>query len=406
MSLINQMLQDLEKRTSDEVSAAVPKYAQFGTVAPEANRKIWHKLVFVAMIFVLALFGYYLFVNRSSKIAAVATVKSVANQIDGSPEAKHGLATNLSSMRSSEEKNNSAIPSMKSLPLMLKLATNFDQIPQKPGSGLGKKMHLETASPLSASATADSQSHLDASGKQLVASVVETKLPPKQPSIAEKIEENRGVVKIDKSAVVPLSSLSPTMVKEISPQQKAEGEYRQASVYQQQGRTSEAILAFEQVLKLDATHAPARQALISLFLENNRQDEAMRELRSGLLIDANQVNFAMILARLQVERAKVNEAIDTLQRSLGAAQDRADYLSFLAALKQKLGLHKEAIALYRQALQKHGQNGVWWMGLGISLQAEGQNQGAIDAFKQSKTQSGLSAELHAYVDQKINQLQK
>jgi MSHA biogenesis protein MshN len=95
-----------------------------------------------------------------------------------------------------------------------------------------------------------------------------------------------------------------------------------------------------------------------------------------------------------------------LQKNQGLAQDRPDYLAFLAALQQKTGHHKEAVQLYRQALKKHSQNGVWWMGLGISLHADGMNQEAIEAFKQAKMQGGISAELQAFIEQKIEVLQK
>jgi MSHA biogenesis protein MshN len=197
-----------------------------------------------------------------------------------------------------------------------------------------------------------------------------------------------------------------TFIKEVSPQQRAEGEFKQATIYQQQGRVSEAVQSLEQALKLDQNHAPARQLMISLLLESKRYDEAIRELRTGLANDSHQINFAMILARLLVERAKVNEAVDILQKGAPFAQDRPDYLAFMAALQQKLGHHKEAIQSYRLALSRHTQNAAWWMGYGISLQAEGANTEALEAYRQAKTQPGLGADLIAFIDQKIAQIQK
>jgi MSHA biogenesis protein MshN len=130
----------------------------------------------------------------------------------------------------------------------------------------------------------------------------------------------------------------------------------------------------------------------------------MRSLREGLQLDAGQTGLAMILARLQLERGELKPALETLQRSLPHAAERADYLAFLAALLQRDGRHREAVELYAQALRKSPGNGVWWMGQGISLQAENRIPEAIEAFKRAKASNSLSAELRAFVEERLNSL--
>jgi MSHA biogenesis protein MshN len=141
-----------------------------------------------------------------------------------------------------------------------------------------------------------------------------------------------------------------------------------------------------------------------LLVEGKRQDEAIRRLQEGLELDARQAGLAMILARLQIEKNDVKAAVDTLQRTLPYAGERGDYLAFLAALEQRQGRHKDAIEHYLGALKGAPQNAVWWMGIGISLQADNRLAEARDAFGHAKAANTLSPKLQAFVDQKLAQL--
>ena len=192
--------------------------------------------------------------------------------------------------------------------------------------------------------------------------------------------------------------------KELTSQQQAENEYRKAILLLQQGKAAEASDNLEAALKLDPQHIGARQALIGILLDNKRADDAARIAREGLGLDLRQPGLAMILARLQLEKGDLHPAIDTLQRTLPYAADHADYQAFLAALLQRDDTHTQAIEHYLQALQKAPQNGVWWMGLGISLQADQRLAEAREAFTRAKAAGTLSPELLAFVDARLGQL--
>jgi MSHA biogenesis protein MshN len=193
--------------------------------------------------------------------------------------------------------------------------------------------------------------------------------------------------------------------KELTAQQRAENEFRKAALFLQQGKGAEAAVGLEQALQLDSRHAGARQALIGIHLEAKRQDEAIRLAREGLDVNPAQPGVAMILARLQLEKGEPKHAIETLERSLEFASGRADYHAFLAAVLQRDERHKQAVEQYLLALQKTPQSGVWWMGLGISLQAERRVQEAREAFKRAKASNTLSPELQSFVDARLRQLQ-
>lgn len=191
---------------------------------------------------------------------------------------------------------------------------------------------------------------------------------------------------------------------QISLQQQADNEFRRAYQLMRQGRNTEALAGYEAALKLDAGHEQARQTMVSLLLENKRNADAERVLQEGLQDKPQQSGFAMLLARLQVERNAVPLALETLQRTLPYAGTQPDYLSFVAALLQRVNRHKEAIDYYQKALQLKPQNGVWLMGLGISLRAEQRNDDAREAFKRALDSNTLNADLQAYVKQQLKEL--
>ena len=68
------------------------------------------------------------------------------------------------------------------------------------------------------------------------------------------------------------------------------------------------------------------------------------------------------------------------------------------------GRHREAAEHYQVALRTAPQNGVWWMGLGIALQAEKRSLEAAGAFQKALDSGTLSGELQGFVERKLKQL--
>lgn len=193
-------------------------------------------------------------------------------------------------------------------------------------------------------------------------------------------------------------------MKQISPEQQADAEYRKASALMQQGHIADGMSGYEAALRLDPGHDAARQALVALLLESKRGKDAERVLQERLKSKPDHTGFTMMLARLQVERGAVAEATATLEKALPYANSQAGYQAFLAALLQRQNRNDEAIAHYQVALQLAPNNGIWLMGYGISLQALKRNADAKIAFQHALDTQTLSPDLQAFVEQKIKGL--
>ena len=190
-----------------------------------------------------------------------------------------------------------------------------------------------------------------------------------------------------------------------TPAEGADNAFRRATVLLNQGRVAEAMDGYRSTLQQDGAHAAARQALVGLLLENRRIDEAQQLLQEGLRLHPDRSAYAMLLARIQVERGDLQGAHDLLSKHAGSAANQADYHAFDAALLQRLGRHKEAVTGYQAALRLMPGASVWWMGMGISLQADNYGAEALEAFRQAKATGALNPDLQSFVDQRMKQLQ-
>ena len=189
-----------------------------------------------------------------------------------------------------------------------------------------------------------------------------------------------------------------------TPRERAENEYRRALGLVNQGRVQDGMAVLRAALSEDAGHAGARLALFGLLVEQQRHDEARALLQEALARDPAQPQFAFRLARLQLEGGDLRGAEQTLDGAAAAAAGNAEYRAFHAAVLQRLTLHKEAVAEYQAALRLAPQAGVWWLGMGISLEADGRPAEARAAYERARETGALSDELSAFVERKLRQL--
>ncbi|WP_137719862.1 tetratricopeptide repeat protein [Methylobacillus flagellatus] len=202
----------------------------------------------------------------------------------------------------------------------------------------------------------------------------------------------------------PLTEGRGNSLKQFSPEQQSANQYRQAVDFLQQGRVAEAQALLSQALTADPRNHDARQMLVGLHLDNQRHVQAIALLQQGLQQDPKQTGFSMTLARLQLEAADLTGALVTMQQALPYAADDADYHGFYAALLQREGSHEAAAQHYLTALRTRPENASWLIGLGISWQASGKLADAREAYQRAQQDPGLSSQLAQFVDQRLKQI--
>jgi MSHA biogenesis protein MshN len=364
MSLINQVLNDLEKRGA-AVTAADPVRA----VPVQPVR--WRLLAAIGSIVVLVPAGVLWKEWRAASVPA----KIMAPPQAALPRPLPSAANTQSAMQPAAGlQPHSAVAAASAL---------------HGSSGLASHMSLELAANLPEAA--QHKDHL-------------SKPEDSSPAQTRPAGSARKKTRVRPAPVAESTDQSDDAIKRVSPKQQAEDEYSQAMALISQGRKSEAQRDLENAIRLAPSHQQARQALVGLLLDEKHNGDAERVLRQGLRTDPKQVGLAMLLARLQVERGALTKALGTLQKTERYAGEQADFQAFLAAVLQRMGRHDEAVAHYQAALRQSPNSGVWLMGLGISLQALKRNMEARDAFRRAIDSHSLSAELQDFVGRRLKEL--
>lgn len=186
-----------------------------------------------------------------------------------------------------------------------------------------------------------------------------------------------------------------------SPREKADAEYRHAQALLAAGQPAAAQAVLAAALSLDGGHVPARQALLRLLIDQQRMDEAVAVLQAGQEQQPAQLGWAMSLARLLVERGDIAAAEGVLRRSAGYGAGNAEYAGFHGHLLDRLGQFRAAADQYRQAARLAPSDGRWWFGLGAALAGDGQAEAAREAFRRALATGNLNTDLTALAERRL-----
>lgn len=182
--------------------------------------------------------------------------------------------------------------------------------------------------------------------------------------------------------------------------------YAEASNTLQQGKTIDAKKLLYKVLLLDFTHIQARKTLATLLFREQQYDEAIEILELGRIQHPEDVSFTLLLARIHTERGQDPVAVDLLERINPDVASNSDFYGLLAALYQRSAQYKKAAVVYEKLLRVYPGRAVWWMGLGLSLQSTERKQDALSAYKKALAAQGLTVELKRFIQKRMQILQQ
>jgi len=183
------------------------------------------------------------------------------------------------------------------------------------------------------------------------------------------------------------------------PGNAAEDHFRRGGRLFREERYQDAEQELEAALRIAPQHAEARSLLARSYLADGRYQRAEELLGAG----PGGAEAARMRAQIYLKQGRPELAEQALGGGAeGAAEEPAE-LGVRAALRQQQGRYDEAAQLYRRALRGQPGESKWWLGLAISLEAGERYQEALEAYRQV-VQTGARRPLRDYVESRIGAL--
>lgn len=372
MSVINKMLQDLDRRQALGSVAETPVVRP--SVAKAGGREWFWRVLVVLLTATLAWMGWVAIQLLPRKPLATDLAFLAANEAQARPAAKPAPASQAKP----------AAPTVEPAPpaAAVAVAAPAPEPAVAPVAPLTDSLRLAL---------------------QLETPVQEKAQPLPKPAAAKPAPV---------AAAKPRSALAPPAGKTSvdkrertrSSADDAEAHFRRAALLLGHGRVSEAEEQLIAALAVDPSHSRARQAYVALLLEQQRVEPARHLLQDALTVNPEQPTFAFALARIHVESRDYTAALDVLDRA-GPGARGPEFQALRGAVLQRLGRHGDALEAYESALRTGTPPANTWIGFGISLEALGRRSEAAQAFRRALAAGPIAPEAREYAEGRARALQ-
>jgi Flp pilus assembly protein TadD len=224
----------------------------------------------------------------------------------------------------------------------------------------------------------------------------------KEPELQLDIYYNNPSELVENHSRSVLTHTMPVTIKNPVAENISEQEYQRATQLVAAGQNTEGIEILKRILVATPTDRKTREYLLPLLIQQGDKAEAYKILDIGLNLQPGNPTFIKLKARLLVDEGKVDLALALLQKFSPEITTDPEYYAFIAALYQRQGQAHLAADLYKKLVGMQPANAKWWVGLGIALEASGDRTQAFDAYSNADGIGGLNPELKTYLNTRLH----
>ncbi len=192
--------------------------------------------------------------------------------------------------------------------------------------------------------------------------------------------------------------------RELSLEDRDRNNSQAALVLAQGGRMTEAYGQLLTFLEENPEAHQSRETLATLLLAQQEYARASAVVDQGLALVPNNAAFKKIKARLLMQANDSAQALTLLRNVPPAVTADTEYYELLASAYQQQGNHRQAVATYQDLLRIDRSQGRWWAGLGISLEAQNMPADAITSYRTALQSTNLAPGLRRYIQSRMSNL--
>ncbi|WP_461606885.1 tetratricopeptide repeat protein [Aeromonas rivipollensis] len=385
MSVINQMLKDLEQRQPGSDGAAV-------YVAPARQQGWWMLVLTLLCTLALAILGWRTWIYwQQSQRTAQPTVQ---------------LTPELAPASMQTPPASSATEVVAALPEPQGAASGAVALDVAPVAAVAR-----TSAPAGG---AEDASATEAFADEAPASEALAETPPEdevtpsdeelQPDLYAELAAEQEAAPQEVAAAPRKPGVLKIETVDLSEPELAALAERKATTAMAKGQMREAQDNYYQVLVHDPHNQGAREQLAGLLYGEGLLTEASQVLEEGLRLDPAQADLRLLLARVAISGGDRQKALDWLTGYQPDLAGNLDYYATWAGLAQELGQPAQASELYVKLLRQQPDQGRWWLGLGVAEDGQGHRQRALDAYGNAQLHGNLGEASTRWLEQRIAEL--
>lgn len=159
---------------------------------------------------------------------------------------------------------------------------------------------------------------------------------------------------------------------------------------------------FEEVLIIEPAHKQARKNLAALWFGRKHYQQALNLLSQGIAIDKQDGELRLLKARIHLQQGQHEAAYNTL-KSLSDFEHE-EYQVMLANIAQQIEQYPSAIIAYRVLITMQPYSGRWHLGLAIVYDKNSQFALARNEYAQALTKADLSISSAKFAEQRLQAL--
>ncbi len=208
--------------------------------------------------------------------------------------------------------------------------------------------------------------------------------------VANKVSENQRQV-----------TVTPVV---LTPAQLAAKKMQQAQQAESLGELAQAMTIYHELINQDSSQHSARKKLAALLYGQSRYDQAKQVLSQGIALYPEYQEYLLLHARVSQGSNDLAQAMATLSTMKDTGSYAKQKWLQMSELAQQLKDYPRAEQAFRQLARLEPNQGRWWMGLGYALDAQQDFTHALAAYQNAIDNQNLSPKAREFVKNRIQLL--